>query len=226
MQKSLIGLCFVALLAGCSGNTYGTGVSSEKQLVDDVGNMLTLDLAKEKKRIKYDSRPKLVKPPEVAQLPTPAENVEAQSAYFPEDPELKRARLLAELEEAEANPRSGELSPELQRLRAESLERSRTDPNSKRFATAPRNEDGECVPCEYKIRKELDEKNLERKTAERLDRTKKKRRYLTEPPDVYQAPAETAEVGNVGEKELSEAQIAKRKRDSKNKSIFSTIFGG
>ena len=54
MHKSLIGLCFVALLAGCSGNTYGTGVSSEKQLADDIGHMLTLNLTKERKNIKED----------------------------------------------------------------------------------------------------------------------------------------------------------------------------
>lgn len=224
MHKSLIGLCFVALLAGCSGNTYGTGVSSEKQLVDDIGNMVTLDLNRKKKTIDYASRPKLVKPPEVAQLPAPAENVQAESAYFPEDPELKRQRLLAELEEAEANPTGGELSPELQRLRAESLERSKLDPQSDRFATAPRNEAGECIPCEYKTRMEIDKKMLEERTAARLDPNRKKRRYLTEPPDEYNKPAETAEVGATGEEELSEAQLAKRKRDASKDSIFSTIF--
>ena len=225
MHKSLIGLCFVALLAGCSGNTYGTGVSSEKQLVDDIGNMVTLDLAKERKVINYDSRPKLVKPPEVAQLPTPAEKVQAESAFFPEDPELKRQRLLEELAEAEANPRAGELSPELQRLRAESLERSKSEVTSKQYATGPTNEDGDCVPCEYRARKALD-KQLAERTAARLDTTKKKRRYLTEPPDEYNKPAETAEVGVLGEEELSEAQLAKQKRDKNRKSIFERIFGG
>ena len=97
MHKSLIGLCFVALLAGCSGNTYGTGVSSEKQLADDIGHMLTLNLTKERKNIKYPSRPGLVKPPTVAELPTPAESTQSESAYFPEDPESKRKRLLAKI---------------------------------------------------------------------------------------------------------------------------------
>ena len=96
MHKSLIGLGFVALLAGCSGNTYGTGVSSEKQLVDDLSSMVTLDWGKKNKNIDYNSRPDLVKPPTVASLPTPAEKVQAESAYFPEDPESKRKRLLEE----------------------------------------------------------------------------------------------------------------------------------
>ncbi|MEP0943012.1 MAG: hypothetical protein ABJH20_15015 [Rhizobiaceae bacterium] len=226
MHKSLIGLSFVALLAGCSGNTYGTGVSSEKQLVDDLGNMVTLDLAREKKRIEYPSRPKLVKPPEVAQLPTPAENVQAESAYFPENPEEKRKRLIANLEEVEANGGRAELSPELQEMRAVSLERSKTNAKSDLYATGPHNEDGECVPCEYRARKALDQQRLEQRTVARQNPTAKKRRYLTEPPTEYNVPAETAEVGVLGEKELSEAAIARQKSKKNEKSIFSTIFGG
>lgn len=223
MHKSLIGLCFVALLAGCSGNTYGTGVSSEKQLADDIGSMLTLNMGKKRKNIKYPSRPSLVKPPEVAQLPAPAESTQAESAYFPEDPETKRKRLLAELEEARQT--GAELSPELQRMRAESLRRSKTDPKSEKYAHWQK-EDGDCVLCEYYERTEGDKKRLAEKTAERLKKDHKKRRYLTEPPDEYQAPAETATVGVVGDKELSEAQLAKQKRDKNKKTILERIFGG
>lgn len=226
MHKSLIGLSFVALLVGCSGNTYGTGVSSEQQLVDDLGNMVTLDLAREKKRINYPSRPKLVKPPEVAQLPTPAEKVQAESAYFPENPEEKRQRLLANLAEAEANGARGELSPELQEMRAVSLERSKINAKSDLYAKMPHNQDGDCVPCEYRALQALNEERRQKNAAERLNPTAKKRRYLTEPPTEYNVPAETAEIGLVGDKELSEAAIARQKRKKNEKSIFSTIFGG
>ena len=124
MHKTLIGLCFVGLLAGCSGNTYGTGVSSEQQLLEDVTSMVSLGRREGKKPIDYSARPTLVKPPVVAQLPPPAEKINASSAYFPEDPENKRKRLLEELEEAEANRvRTGELSPELQAMREELEER-------------------------------------------------------------------------------------------------------
>ena len=224
MHKSLIGLCFVALLAGCSGNTYGTGVTAEKQLVDDIGNMITLDMAREKKKIAYDSRPNLVKPPEVAQLPAPAEKVQAESAYFPEDPEIKRQRLLADLEEARASGRSVELSPELQQLRQASLTRSKVDINRKKLNN---DEDSyECIPCEVEARKEEDKKILERRTKERLQAATKRRRYLTEPPSEYQAPAETAAVGELGENELSEAQLDKLKRSKNEKSWLKRIFGG
>ena len=122
----------------------------------------TLSCDREKKKIAYDSRPNLVKPPEVAQLPAPAEKVQAESAYFPEDPEIKRQRLLADLEEARASGRSVELSPELQQLRQASLTRSKVDINRKKLNN---DEDSyECIPCEVEARKEEDKKILERRT--------------------------------------------------------------
>ena len=226
MHKSLIGLGFVALLAGCGGNTYGTGVSSEKQLVDDISDIVMLDLTKKRKSIDYDSRPKLVKPPVVAELPTPAEKVQAESAYFPEDPELKRKRLLEDLAEAEANGANGELSPELKRLRAESLARSKSkeDLYAIKYPGLPRNEDGDCDLCDFYERTEGDKQRLAQKTAERKNTTVKKRRYLTDPPDEYRAPAETAEAGVLGDEERSDAAIASEKR--KKKSLLGGIFGG
>jgi hypothetical protein len=216
----------VALLAGCSGNTYGTGVSSEKQLVDDLGNLVTLDLNKKRKSIDYASRPGLVKPPVVAQLPTPAEKVQSESAYFPEDPEVKRRRLLEEL--AESDGANGEVSPELQHLRLESLARSksREDYFAVKYPNLPRNNDGECEKCEYYERIEQDKQRKGQKVAAATQPKVYKRRYLTEPPTEYQAPAETAEVGVMGEDELSEAALAKLKRAKKEKSIFERIFGG
>ena len=224
MQKSLLGLCFVALLAGCSGNTYGTGVSSEQQLVDDISNMITLDMMKEKKRINYESRPNLVKPPEVAQLPTPAEKVQSESAYFPEDPEVKRLRLREELAEAESNGRTIDLSPEIQQLRAASLSRSKAEINRQKHHN---DEDTYvCIPCQMEESKKQDQAIKERRTKERLQAASKRRRYLTEPPSEYQAPAETAAVGEVGEEELSEAALDKLRNSKNKKSFLERIFGG
>lgn len=225
MHKSLIAIGIVALLAGCSGNTYGTGVSSEKQLVDDISSMVSLGTSdQEKEKINYNSRPTLVKPPQTAALPTPAEQVQAESAYFPEDPESKRQRLLAALAESEENGANTELAPELEQLRAESLARGRQDTRSDVYATMPRNGDGDCIPCEHRILAEGDKQRLAEKTAERLNPTIKKRRYLTQPPTEYQVPAETAAVGQLGDKELSEAAIAKQKQKKNEKSIFDSIF--
>ena len=225
MHKTLIALCFVSLLAGCSGNTYGTGVSSEKQLFDDVTGIVGMGSSQKKKRIDYSSRPTLVKPPVVAQLPPPAETVNAESGYFPEDPEIKRQRLLGELEDAEANRVPGsELSPELQAMRAESLARNKAIGVTTTTFTGAKNSDGDCFTCDFYERTNGDKRRLAEKTAERKRVGVQKRRYLTEPPDEYRRPAETAEAGVVGEEELSAAAIARKKR--KNKSIWDSIFGG
>lgn len=225
MHKTLIGLCFVGLLAGCSGNTYGTGVSSEKQLLDDITGMVPLGVGNSKPKIDYSSRPTLVKPPVVAQLPPPAETVQAESGYFPEDPETKRKRLLAELEEAEANGvRTGNLSPELQAMRAESLARKKAYGATVTNNAGAVNSDGDCFVCDYYDRTNNDKKNLALKTAERKQVGVQKRRYLTEPPDEYRKPAESAEAGVLGESELSQAALARKKR--KKKSIWDSIFGG
>ena len=225
MHKTLIGLCFVGLLAGCSGNTYGTGVSSEQQLLEDVTSMVTLGRGQEKKKIDYSARPDLVKPPVVAQLPPPAEKINASSAYFPEDPEIKRKRLLDELEEAEANRvRTGELSPELQAMREESLARQKALGQTKVNNTGGKNSDGDCFICEYYERTNADKERLAKKTEQRQQIGVPKRKWLTEPPDEYRTPADSAEAGVVGETELSEAALAKKKR--KKKSIWDSIFGG
>ena len=225
MHKTLIGLCFVSLLAGCSGNTYGTGVSSEQQLIDDVTGIVSFGRGGDKEKIDYSSRPDLVKPPVVAQLPPPAEKINSSSAYFPEDPENKRKRLLEELEEAEANRvRTGELSPELQAMREESLARQKALGQTKVTSSGARNSDGDCFICDYYERTNADKERLAKKTVERQQVGVPKRKWLSEPPDEYRTPAESAEAGVVGETELSEAALAKKKR--KKKSIWDSIFGG
>ena len=59
------GLVLAALLAsGCTGtSTYGTGVTQEAQLYEDILGLATLAPAKKNKKIDYMARPKLVKPP-------------------------------------------------------------------------------------------------------------------------------------------------------------------
>lgn len=217
LSKSLIGLSLVALLAGCSGNTYGTGVSSEKQLLDDVSSIVTIGSGDKKEQIRYDSRPKLIKPTHVAALPPPAESVKADSGYFPEDPEEKRARMLKQLEESGdlGSIDESQLPPDILALRKEAQERAR-----KRKVTS--NKDGDCFVCDYEDRKDLDKKRLAAKTAEREQYGVPKRKWLTEPPDEYRTPAETAPVGEVGEEEDANAGVPKKKK----KTFLDNIFGG
>ena len=220
MHKTLIGLSFVALLAGCSGNTYGTGVSSERQLLNDLTDMVSIGPGAKKEKINYTARPTLVKPPEVASLPAPAEKVEAESAYFPEDPEEKRKRLIASLGE-DGVAANGQLAPEIEALRAESRARNTgKDRYPKKYANLPRNQDGDCDLCEFYMRMEADKIRLEQKTAERQRVGVQKRRYLTEPPDEYRKPAETAVAGVLGEEETSDNGIKKKK-----KPILDTVLG-
>ena len=212
-HKALIGLSFAAFLAGCSGNTYGTGVGSNKQLMDDMTGIVSLGSGSEKKRIDYSARPALIKPHKVAELPTPSEKVQSESGYFPEDPETKRARMLAELENSDDTTIANEkLSPEMQSLREESLARQNAkDPKRKRMME---NDDGDCYLCDYYERTEHSKKLVATKTEER-QQSVQKHRYLTEPPDEYRTPAETAEVGVLGDKE--ENALKKKKK---------TIFDG
>lgn len=99
------GLAGLGILAGCSGNTYGTGVTSEQQLLNDVSGLFTLGAPGRKStRIDYTSRPKLVKAPADGSLPAPAEKDDSQDAYFPQDPEADRQARLKEIDAANSDP--------------------------------------------------------------------------------------------------------------------------
>lgn len=215
MLKTLIGLSFISLLAGCSGSTYGTGVSSTNQLYQDVSGIVSLS-SDEKKRINYNSRPKLVKPPLVAELPAPAEKIESESAYFPEDPEIKRARMLAELDENDGvRANSKDLSPEIVAMREESRKR-----NQLRSQLA--NKDGDCYVCDHKELMKIDNQRSAQKTAQVQQPTIPTRKYLTQPPTEYRVPAESAPAGVVGEQEEFNSGIPKKKK----KGLLDGIFGG
>ena len=116
---SAVLLASAVALSGCTGtSTYGTGKSQERQLFDDITGIVSLGGGKKKERIDYSSRSGLVKPPSRAELPAPAESIQGGDGYFPEDAETKRKRVLAAIDEAEAN--GTELPPEVAAARRES----------------------------------------------------------------------------------------------------------
>ncbi|MGI9365394.1 MAG: hypothetical protein ACR2O8_09450 [Rhizobiaceae bacterium] len=218
MLKTLIGLSFIALLAGCSSSTYGTGVSSTNQLYQDVSGIVSLS-SDEKKRINYNSRPKLVTPPLVAELPAPAEKIEAESAYFPEDPEVKRARMLAELDEKDGVRASNkELSPEIEAMREESRKRNQ-------LRSQLGNQDGDCYLCDYYERMKIDNQRSEQRTAQVQQPTIPTRKYLTQPPTEYRVPAETAPIGVMGEEENGNAGVPNKKQKGLLDGLLDPIFG-
>ncbi len=194
------GVISLGLLVGCStGTTYGTGVSQEAQLAEDVGGLFLLGTGNKKKKIDYSARPKLVKAPAGNELPAPAETVENGSAYFPTNPEEARAARLAELDgkidrdgrtrvptesEIAGLPDDG-TGPRISRIR-------RNIDNSDR---SPRADQDRAIVVNGR------ERRLARlKEVRGLGTGTKPRKYLTEPPKEYRTPAETTEAGKTGEK--------------------------
>ena len=85
--------------AGCMGPTYGTDKSATEQLVEDLGDSMSLTPAK-KERLAYQPRGDLVKPND-AQLVQPQQNLASRdNPAWLESPEQTRDRLKAE---ADAN---------------------------------------------------------------------------------------------------------------------------
>ncbi|MEM8748970.1 MAG: hypothetical protein AAGF28_01620 [Pseudomonadota bacterium] len=203
------------LLAGCTGGTtYGTGKSQEAQLFDDLTGIVALGGGgKKKERIDYNSRPKLVKPPVAGQLPPPAKQVAGDDGYFPTSPEEKRAQLLAAIEEAERT--GAELPPEVMEARKESIRRTES----------PRDRVGDRFRAENELKPDDGEARrlfLKRKAELAGAQGAAPRKYLTEPKRTFRTPAETAAVGEMGDKEVDPRLLNQKPK----KSIFDIFRGG
>jgi len=180
----------VVALAGCAGATYGTGKTSEQQLLEDVTGILSLG-PKEKEVIEYKPRPTLVKPATTAVLPTPQENIASSSANpaWPESPEQRLARIRAEATENQNDP--SYRSPVVRDMKVtdgpeELQDFSQLSPEEQRAEVQRR-----------------------RKINNQGDPTT--RRYLSDPPLTYRQPSETAPVGDIGKDEDRKEREAKRK---------------
>ncbi|MGI9357297.1 MAG: hypothetical protein ACR2PF_19340 [Rhizobiaceae bacterium] len=213
-------LASTALVAGCSGsNTYGTGVSQESQLISDLAGIVPLGTTERKAPIDYSSRPKLVRAPENdGTLPTPAETSGAQSAYFPTNPEERKASLNSRVkkpftrrdggieytipEDVDAPSATGEPIDDQTRGRADDGTGDR-EPSAAEMA----NRSTQGKEARLKRMKEL---------SGGVALGTGPRRYLTQPPVEYRKPAETASIGDTGAYEYGEKE---------RKPIFS-IFGG
>ncbi|MEM1038805.1 MAG: hypothetical protein AAGI12_04985 [Pseudomonadota bacterium] len=198
------------VLAGCSGSTYGTGQTQQEMLFSDINGMVPLGNSKKKERIVYTSRPKLVPPPTTASLQPPSETTQAADAFFPVNPEEARAARLSALDEAEAQGRTG------QSIGIRSQQGRYTPPP---VSPAFREKDTPAIYTSYDSAKEAEDSKKRLARMRQIQGTgglgTAPRRYLTQPPVEYRTPAETAEVGNVGKREKS---------DAKKKSPASTIF--
>lgn len=97
---TLIVLSGVSLgAAGCMGPTYGTDKTSGEQLIEDLGDSMSLAPAKRAERLAYQPRGDLIKPTE-AKLVEPQQNLASKdNPGWLESPEQTRDRLKAEADE-------------------------------------------------------------------------------------------------------------------------------
>ena len=178
------------LLAGCMGPTYGTDKSSTGQLIDDIGNMATIK-PKTGPEIAYSPRPAIVQPPKGADLPAPQASVSENNPAWVEGPESTRRRLIVEADANTGNPN----------YRSPLATRTSTGTDSGgRPVTTGHAADGPPRPgaviADAKASAAFKEGRKIQKGA-----YSDKRRYLSDPPLTYRAPAESAPVGELGEGE-------------------------
>lgn len=97
---TLIVLSTVSLgAAGCMGPTYGTDKTATAQLIDDVGDSMTIGSTKKSQKLTYQPRGDLVKPTQ-AKLVEPQQNLASKdNPGWLESPEETRDRLKAEADE-------------------------------------------------------------------------------------------------------------------------------
>lgn len=178
----------VLALAGCGGATYGTGKTSEQQLLEDVTGVLALG-PRNKEVVTYTPRPALVKPPSTAVLPQPQESIaSASNPAWPESPEQRLARLRDEATENQNDP--AYRAPIVRDMpaptqQAELQDFSKLSPEEQRAEVLRR-----------------------RQMINQGDPTK--RRYLSDPPLEYRQPASTAPADELGKDEERKAREAKR----------------
>jgi hypothetical protein len=202
-RLALLAPLFVSGLAlsGCMGSpTYGTDKTASEQLVGDVSGILSLG-PKDRQRIDYKPRPELVKPSPaaVANLPAPQQSVadSGENPNWPESPEQKRARLVAEATENRDKPG----------FRPEIVNDISDGPaSSTPYGGNARAEDsGIMSPVDAKRGAEA----FKVKLAESREGSPTSRKYLSEPPLTYRQPSDTAPVNDVGEDELKKERRRK-----------------
>jgi hypothetical protein len=181
-----------------SSPTYGTNKTAGSQLLDDVSSIGSFG-PKKKDPITYNPRPDLVRPVagKPGQLPAPQDNaVAANSANWPEAPEQRRKRLR---DEATANQNNPNYVPQIENDMPVAKQSS-SDSEFGFFGDKHPVPTGKAADQSAEFR------------ARRLASTAgspKTRRYLSEPPLEYRAPAATAATDELGEDE------AKKERERK-----------
>lgn len=159
------------VLAGCNGQTYGTGRSVELATIEELTGNLAGGGKKKQAPIEYKARSELVLPPS-AQLPAPEQKLAlAQTAAWPNDPDQNKA----------AKNTSGEIPEEFRRGRL-ARGSSQRDPNVSPIDVTEMNT-AQRLEAQRKFREQ-------RAAMGSGDGTE--RRYLTDPPVEYRVPSANA----------------------------------
>ena len=90
--------------AGCIGPTYGTDKTSTEQLIDDIGNSMSITPAKKSTKLAYQPRGDLIKPTNATLIEPQQSLASKDNPAWLESPEQTRDRLKAE---ADANADNG-----------------------------------------------------------------------------------------------------------------------
>ncbi|MCT7373868.1 hypothetical protein [Chelativorans salis] len=192
------------VLSACSGTTYGTGTTSEEQLVQDLTGVLSL-APKKKAPIDYSPRPGIVKPPSTEVLPPPQESLaSAGNPAWPESPEQRLARVRAEATANQDNP----------------LYRPNIVQDVDNGASTGAGGTGIRFSESGMVKPEILERGARTRNEQRLEVQRRQqmakqgspttRRYLSDPPTELRQPAPTAPTDQLGEDEWKKERAAKK----------------
>jgi hypothetical protein len=201
-------------LSGCmSSPTYGTDKTANEQLVGDLSNAFSL-MPPKKEKIDYKPRPALVKPApgEKESLPAPQDSItQTASNQWPESPEQRRARLRDEATKhindtnfqaqiVDDDPNAVPVADNGSKNGVPQLGHDRAP------AWTPEDSSAGTAKRRAEIQKRLQEQNQGDPTN---------RKYLSEPPLAYRAPAATAPQNDIGEDEYKKERRLKREAAAK-----------
>lgn len=191
------------LMAGCvGGTTYGTGTGQEEQTLTDVYSMFSLK--NKSKNIDYRARPDLVIPENTAALPEPLESEATTSnPEWPETPAERIARIQSQAEEVD--PETGEYSIQERLRKKEGINIEKVEAN-REFIPGVTDKDGYLLP--HIANDDVKRAEVMKRKAELGVSRDATRRYLTDPPENYRKPAETAPSGE--EAYTEEEQLARK----------------
>jgi hypothetical protein len=171
-MPALAALVAVGATSGCTRN-YGTGQAPEMALFKEVtGGLMSRG---KKEPIAYQPRAPLVMPASREQLPAPAESAAAASPDWPVDPDQQVAE----------NGEAYDPQAEYQRLKP----LAGLMPESK----VPRSRPTDFEQPAYDIvHSKKQQEQVKQAIAESKGYGRDERKFLTDPPTGYRAPAETA----------------------------------